>query len=72
MDAGMTPDQIRKARKQLGLTQMQMAAVLETDAQSIRRMEMQPDAATHRPLPARARRLIEAYLSGFRPPDWPK
>jgi transcriptional regulator with XRE-family HTH domain len=67
----MTPDQIRKARLTLKLTQAQMAAMLETDEQSVRRWEMQPEAATHRPLPARARRLIGAYLSGYRGEDWP-
>jgi DNA-binding transcriptional regulator YiaG len=68
----MTPDKIRQARIKLGLTQAQMAEMLETDAQSIRRWEMQPDAATHRKIPVRAERLIMAYLSGYRPEDWPK
>jgi transcriptional regulator with XRE-family HTH domain len=68
----MTPDQIRKARISLKLTQQQMADMLDTDRQSITRMEMQPDAATHRGMPARAERLIKAYISGYRPEDWPK
>jgi hypothetical protein len=67
----MTPDQIRKARGQLGLTQAQMAEMLDTDAQSVRRWEMQPEASTHRSIPARAGRLINAYLGGYRPEDWP-
>lgn len=67
----MTPSQVRQARVRLGLTQAQMADMLDTDPQSIRRWEMQPEAATHRPLPARAGRLIEAYKSGYRPKDWP-
>jgi len=68
----MTPSQIRRARLTLALTQAQMADMLDTDAQSVRRWEMQPDAATHRQPPARASRLIRAYLSGYRPEDWPK
>jgi DNA-binding transcriptional regulator YiaG len=67
----MTPDEIRRARVSLRLTQAQMGDVLETDAQSVRRWEMQPIAVTHRPPPARAVRLIKAYLSGYRPEDWP-
>jgi hypothetical protein len=36
----MTPDEIRGARVLLGLSQSQMAELLETDAQTVRRMEM--------------------------------
>jgi hypothetical protein len=50
----------------------EMADMLDTDPQSVRRWEMQPDAATHRKVPVRAMRLIRAYLSGYRPEDWPK
>ena len=67
----MTPDQIKLARKCLNLSTSQLAHVLETDAQTIRRMEMQPDRSTHRPLAARMQRLIKAYLAGYRPADWP-
>lgn len=68
----MTPDQMRKARAELGLTQAQMADMLETDAQSIRRMEMQETASTHRKPAARMQRLIDAYKAGYRPKDWPR
>ena len=71
MDNHMIHDEIRKARVRLGLTQAQMADMLETDPQSVRRWEMPPEATTHRKVPVRARRLIKAYLSGYRPPDWP-
>jgi hypothetical protein len=67
----MTPDQIRRARAKLGLTQKQFAEMLDTDPTTARRMEMQPDAKTHRSPPARATRLIQAYLDGYRPKDWP-
>ena len=67
----MIHDEIRRARKQLRLTQAQMADMLDTDPQSVRRWEMQPDAATHRKVPVRAMHLIKAYLSGYRPEDWP-
>lgn len=67
----MIHDEIRRARVQLGLTQAQMAQMLDTDAQSVRRWEMAPDATTHRKVPVRAMRLVRAYLSGYRPEDWP-
>ena len=72
LEAEMTPDQMRKARKDLGLTQAQMADMLDTDPQSVRRMEMQETASTHRKPAPRMKRLIEAYTAGYRPKDWPK
>lgn len=68
----MTPDEIRTARQTLGLTQAQLGALLETDDQTIRRMEMPEDASTHRKPAVRMVRLIRAYLRGYRPPDWPE
>ena len=67
----MTPAQIKEARQKLGLSVNQMATMIDTDPLSVRRMEGNPEAKTHR-LPApRMVRLIEAYLSGYRPLDWP-
>ena len=68
----MLPEQIKEARRVLGLTQSQLAALLDTDGQSVRRMEMNPDASTSRKPAPRMVRLIQAYLSGYRPIDWPK
>ncbi|MFG6535676.1 helix-turn-helix domain-containing protein [Sulfitobacter sp. 1A16787] len=67
----LTPAALRAARLALDLTQSQLADMLDTDAQSVRRMEMEPGAATARPIPPRAARLVAAYLSGYRPEDWP-
>lgn len=67
----MTPDQLAEARRKLGLTQSQLAAMLETDAQSVRRMEMPPTASTSREPAVRMVRLLRAYLDGWRPDDWP-
>lgn len=66
-----THDVIRAAREQLGLTRAQLGALLEVDAQTVQRMEMPPDRATHRKPASRMLLLIEAYLRGYRPPDWP-
>lgn len=67
----MTPEELKAARLALGLTQAQLGAVLDTDGQTIRRMEMPAEARTHRPPAVRMARLIRAYLEGYRPPDWP-
>lgn len=67
----MTPTELKEARQSLGLSVAQLARMLETDAQTVRRMEMPPHMSTHR-LPApRMQRLIEAYIYGYRPDDWP-
>ena len=67
----MTPAQIKDARHKLGLSCPQLAALLDTDAQTIRRMEQREDASTFRKPAPRMVRLIEAYLAGYRPDDWP-
>ena len=68
----MTPADIKQARQSLGLTCEQMGALLDTDAQTIRRMEQREDASTFRKPAVRMERLIRAYLGGYRPSDWPK
>lgn len=68
----MTPAEIRSARLHLGLTGAQMAKMLDIpNPRTYRFYEAPQEAATHRPLPARAARLIRAYLDGYRPSDWP-
>jgi DNA-binding transcriptional regulator YiaG len=67
----MTPDQIKEARIALGLTQSQLGRMLETDGQTVRRMEMPATASTAREPAVRMARLIRAYLDGYRPDDWP-
>lgn len=67
----MTPQEIKKARESLGLTQAQLGRLLDTDGQTVRRMEMPEDASTHRKPAVRMVRLVQAYLDGYRPSDWP-
>ena len=63
----VTPEQIKAARKFLGLTQAQMAIVLGYYGQSpYARME-RGERAPH----GSVIRLINAYLDGYRPGDWP-
>ena len=66
----MTPDQLARARKRLGLTLVQMADMLGYEGESghsqVHHME-----TGRRTIRGAQRRLVEAYLSGYRPPDWP-
>jgi DNA-binding transcriptional regulator YiaG len=68
----MTPAELKSARHALGLSVRQMAQMLDTDEQTVRRMEMEPDRSTARPVAARMARLIAAYVAGYRPSDWPQ
>lgn len=67
----MSPDQIRSARHQLGLSQAELGRLLDTDGQTVRRMESPPETSKHRRPAPRMVRLLEAYLAGYRPADWP-
>lgn len=67
----MTPSEISAARKELGLNQAQFASVMDTDPRGIRALESPAGTARHRSPPVRFVRLLEAYLSGYRPDDWP-
>lgn len=66
-DPLMTPDDFRRARKSLGLTQSQAAALLGYGAQArisdIERGVENPSKSVIR--------LLQAYVSGYRPDDWP-
>lgn len=48
-----------------------MAAALGVSHTQVRRMEMQPGRESHRPVNDTTAKLVEAYLAGYRPPDWP-
>lgn len=66
----MTPAQMARARERLGLTLEQMAAML--GYQGVHKRQMQYDLETgRRDIRNPQRRLVEAYLSGYRPADWP-
>ena len=68
----MTPAEIKEARQSLGLSVPQLAALLETDPQTIRpAWEQSETANTFRSPAPRMARLIRAYLAGYRPDDWP-
>ena len=68
-----TPEQVKEARQELGLTGVEMGRMLDiNDAKTYRCYEMPDDKSQARKLPARAGRLLDAYLSGYRPYDWPE
>lgn len=63
----MTSNQFKQARQSLGLTQPKMAAMLGLSRiGSVSEIERGLTVVT--PM---AERLIRAYLSGYRPDDWP-
>lgn len=68
----MDNEEIKEARHKLGLKVEDMAAMLETDQNSLRKIEMNPERSTARKPPPRFVRLLRAYLAGYRPDDWPK
>ena len=68
----MTPAEIKAVRQWLGITVSQLAVLLDTDPQTIRRMEQSEAASTFRKPAPRMMRLIRAYLDGYRAADWPQ
>lgn len=66
-----TDPSIKKARHELGLSVREMADMLDTDASTVRKMEVDPSKATYRAPAPRMMRLVRAYLAGYRPADWP-
>ena len=68
----MTHTEIRAARLALGLTQAELAKMLDVGKQTVARMESAPDRSKHRKPAVRMILLIRAYLDGHRPVDWPK
>ena len=66
-----TPEQVKEARLELGLTGVEMGRMLDiNDTKTYRCYEMPADKSQARKLPARAARLLDAYLEGYRPDDW--
>lgn len=66
----MTPSELKQARLRLGLSLDGMATML--GYQGEQRRQMQYDLETgRRILREPQQRLMAAYLSGYRPHDWP-
>lgn len=67
----MTPDEFTETRRRLGLSVTQLADMLGVSHQHARRMSIAPDKGAHRPVNGTVERLLQAYLDGYRPKDWP-
>lgn len=66
----MTPKQLAAARHKLGLTLEQMATLLGYAGAQRRQIQYNLETG-RRVIREPQRRLVEAYLAGYRPPDWP-
>ncbi len=62
----MTPAELKAARAKLGLTQAQLASVMDLDPPTVSRIERGV-----RSPPVRYVRLLQAYMNHYKPPDWP-
>ncbi len=67
----MDHEAFKRARRKLGLSVNQMADMLGVQPLQVRRMELSPDKSSHRDVQGPVRRLVTAYLEGYRPKDWP-
>lgn len=67
----MTPDQIHQTRLKLGLTLAELATMLGYQGEHIRQ-QMYDLETGRRALREPQRRLLEAYMEGYRPKDWPR
>lgn len=69
-EAPMTNVEFAGIRERLGLTQADLARVLDyASAMNVSAMERE---ATPRAIPKHIARLMRAYDAGYRPADWPK
>lgn len=66
----MTPEQLARARERLGLTLSEMADMLGYEGEQRRQMIHKLEAGL-REIRRPQTLLVEAYLSGYRPPNWP-
>ena len=67
----MSPEAAKEARLALGLTQEQMATLLGYGGPEPRHAWWLIESK-RRPLREPQRRLLQAYLEGYRPSDWPE
>ena len=66
----LTPGSLSQARKHLGLSLLEMAHLLGYEGEHARSQAHHLETGRRESRPAQ-RRLIEAYLDGYRPEDWP-
>ncbi len=68
----MSPEEIAVARRKLGLTALELANMLGYEGEwGLRRNLIYDLEKGRRRVREPQRRLVEAYLDGYRPKDWP-
>ncbi|WP_068315807.1 helix-turn-helix domain-containing protein [Polycladidibacter hongkongensis] len=68
----MAPEEFKAARKQLGLTQSELAKVLGVSLITVQRSEIPAEKKSSSKPHATMVRAMGWFLSGFRPPEWPQ
>lgn len=66
----MTGDELKEARQALGLTLVELGHLLGYAGEHVRAQVHKMETGD-RPIKEAQRRLVEAYLEGYRPADWP-
>ena len=66
----MSPQEVRQARRELGLSRSQLAAILDTDTREIRRLEADERAAPRSLLTAALGWLVLVSSSQHLPSNW--
>jgi DNA-binding transcriptional regulator YiaG len=68
----MSADELEAARRTLGLSVREFAAMLGCSQQHLWRMRTSAgEKRQHRRVTGTTERLVRAYLAGYRPRDWP-
>jgi DNA-binding transcriptional regulator YiaG len=67
----MTPEEIKQARLELGLSRSQVAAILGTDTHHVRCLEVEARPRTSKALIVMLGWLMFVPLSGYWLADWP-
>ena len=68
----MTGIELKQARQSLGLTLDQLGAMVGLAPSDHRRGAVSKMETGKKPISDARRRLVDAYLAGYRPPDWPQ
>ena len=71
MNQALSHIDFKEVRRKLGLSVSQAALMLGVTDIQVRRMETAPDLGSHRPVNDTTQRLLQAYVEGYRPKDWP-
>ncbi|MEL6979632.1 MAG: hypothetical protein AAGM38_13255 [Pseudomonadota bacterium] len=66
-----TPEWMRAAKDELGLSASELGRMLEVGADGWRKWAMPEDKSQHRSPGVRVVALLKAYLAGYRPEGWP-